>query len=190
MLTPDETPEGRFRGAAERLMGDAILGVTYVGLAYEDPSSVAWDFGDWHWPEVGLELTMRSGNVFHAIWDSTDTHFQLALIEGPIADSWLPLQATPSTGRAWDVSGHTRWRPFMGQPLTAYDVTLFAPDDPPVEVPVALRLDVASAAVWIVAGGPRAPELATSELDSEDVYLGYDEVLVAFSAERAAALGL
>lgn len=175
---------------ARSLVGETISAVTYVGLTYDDPSTVEWDFGDWHWPEVGVELAMGSGRVCHAIWDSTVTHFELTLAEGPISDRWLPLQATPPTGRAWDVSEHPRWQPVLGAPVTGYDLRLFAPDDPPVEAPVAVRLGAGGSGVWIVAAAPREYELATPDLQHDDIYLGHDEVLVVFSDDRASALGL
>ena len=34
---------------APSLIGEAITAVTYVGLTYDDPSTVEWDVGDWHW---------------------------------------------------------------------------------------------------------------------------------------------
>lgn len=175
---------------ASSLVGDAVSAVTYVGLTYDDPSAIEWDFSDWHWPEVGVELSMDSGRVVHAIWDSTITHFELTFTEGPISGSWLPLQATPPAGRAWDVSDHPRWQRIIGAPVSGYELRLFAPDDPPVEVPVAVRLAVGNAAVWIVAAAPREYELARPSLSQEDIYLGHDEVLVVFSDERAGALGL
>jgi hypothetical protein len=184
------TSEGECRRVARELLGDAIQSVTYVGLTYDDPSAVAWDFGDWHWPEVGVELAMASGRVCHAIWDSTITHFELTFAEGPIADSWLPLQATSPGGRSWDVTAHPRWQPLVGEPITGHDLTLFAPDDPPVEVPVAIRLITESAAVWIVAAAPREYGRAMPELERDDIFLGHDEVIAVFSDHRAHALGL
>lgn len=184
------TSEADCRRVAQSLLGDAIRAVTYVGLTYDDPSAVEWDLGDWHWPEVGVELTMLSGRVCHAIWDSTITHFELTLADGPISDSWLPLQAIPPTGRSWDASNHPRWQRLLRQQITGYEITLFAPDDPPLEAPVAVRLATGAGPVWFVAAAPREYGLAMPEPERDDIYLGHDEVVVLFSDERASALGL
>lgn len=72
----------------------------------------------------------------------------------------------------------------------SHDLKLFAPDDPPVEAPVAVPLAAGSAAVWTVAAAPREYELAMPRLNREEAYLGHDEVLVVFSDDRAGALGL
>ena len=142
--------------AATGLLGETLASVVYVGLTYDDPDSIKWDYGDWHWPEVGLQFTTRSGRPFYAIWDSQVTHFDLTFAEGQISDQWLPLQESdPAAARAWDVSDHPRWMPLMNSPITSYRIALGVPDDPPLSAPIALRLANDSGLAWIVAAAPR-----------------------------------
>jgi hypothetical protein len=53
---------------AESMHGESIVFVTYVGLGCEDENGqlldVDWDFGDWHWPVVGVQLEMQNGRKF------------------------------------------------------------------------------------------------------------------------------
>ena len=53
------------RRATESMCGKALTAVSYVGLRYGD-TDVPWDFGDWHWPEVAVELVLSTGDVVHA----------------------------------------------------------------------------------------------------------------------------
>jgi len=58
------TTETECRDAAEALVGQVVARVTYVGLTYDDlDEPVSWDYGDWHWPEVGVELATTGGPV-------------------------------------------------------------------------------------------------------------------------------
>lgn len=182
--------EADCRRAADALIGQGIAGVLYVGLSYDSTDIVRWDFGDWHWPEAGVELSLSDGTKLHAIWDSQITHFELTLAIGPIGEAWLPLQGDPPTARAWDVTHHPWWVPLIGSPVVGYDLALHAPDDPPLRVPIAVRLATVSSAVWLAAAAPRAYEAACEDLTAEDVYVGHDEVIVAFTDERAQRIGL
>ena len=49
---------------------------------------------------------------------------------------------------------------------------------------------IASEPVWIVAAAPREYLLAKPDLESDDVYLGHDEVIVVFTDQRARRIGL
>lgn len=184
--------EADCRRAADALVGQRITRVLYVGLSYDstDPETVRWDFGDWHWPEVGVELSSSDGTKLHAIWDSQITHFELTLAIGPISDAWLPLQHDLPIARAWEVTHHPRWAPLIGPPVVGYDLALFAPADPPVLAPIAVRLVTASSVVWLAAAAPRDYEAASEDLTAEDVYLGHDEMIVAFTDDRAHRIGL
>jgi hypothetical protein len=184
--------EAECRRAADALVGQRITRVLYVGLTYDsaDPDIVRWDFGDWHWPEAGVELTSSDGTKLHAIWDSQITHFELTLEIGPISDVWRPLQEDPPTARAWDVTHHPRWAPLIGPPIVGYDLALSAPDDPLVVAPVAVRLATASSLVWLAAAAPRRYEVASEDLTAKDVYVGHDEAIVAFTDARADRIGL
>jgi hypothetical protein len=163
--------------------------VVYVGLTYDDPDTIRWDFGDWHWPEVGVQFTTSSGRPFYAIWDSQVTQFELTFAEGQIGDQWLP-QTDPTSARAWDVSGHARWAPLINSPITSYGIALGVPGDPPVSAPVALRFATNTGVAWIVAAGPQDADRELEEIRAADVWIGHDEVIVLFGDDRADRLGL
>jgi hypothetical protein len=183
--------EADCRQAASALLGESLARVVYVGLTYQDPDSIRWDYGDWHWPEVGVQLTTLSGRSFYAIWDSHVTHFELTFAEGHIRDQWLPLQRSDLMGdRVWDVSGHPRWAPLMNSPIASYRIALGVPDDPPVSAPVAIRLATDSGVAWIVAAAPRDEHHAREDIRADDVWVGFDEVIVLFDDVRAGHLGL
>ncbi|MGI5216364.1 hypothetical protein [Nocardia sp. CA-290969] len=92
--------------------------------------------------------------------------------------------------------GASRWQPVLGRPIewavAMWGTVELGPSvdqrgrvvDPPrvVEVPVALRLDFGSAAVWFVAAMPKEPAM------EEVVYFG-DEIMVVFSAAKMRAIG-
>lgn len=166
-----------------------MVSVVYVGLTYDDPDSIRWDYGDWHWPEVGVQLTTLSGRSFYAIWDSQVTQFDLTFAEGHIRDQWLPLQRNDVAGdRVWDVSDHPRWAPLMNTPITSYRIALSVPDDVPS--PVAIRLATDRGVAWIAAAAPRDQRHAREDLRADDAWVGFDEVIVLFDDLRAENLGL
>lgn len=72
------TTVGECQMAARELLEETVARVRYLGLFYQG-SDAAWDFGEWHWPEVGVEFETASGRYFYAIWDSRVTQFELAL---------------------------------------------------------------------------------------------------------------
>lgn len=162
----------------------------YVGLTYDDPDGIRWDYGDWHWPEVGVQFTTLSGRRFYAIWDWQIIHFELTFAEGEISEQWLPLQDDPSAARAWDVSDHVNWKPLLNSPITSCRVAPGVPDDPPVTAPVAIRLATHNDVAWVVAAAPRDEDHAREDLGADDVWIGFDEVIVLFGDVRADQLGL
>lgn len=177
------------RMIARDLVGRSLEKVVYVGLWYEGRPDGGWDFGDLHWPEVGVELTTMDGETYHAIWDSQVTHFDLTLAKGPISDRWLPLRDTPDQARSFDVSQHPRWQPFLRVPLS--DVTVITTDvegSGVVPVPVAVRLEASGGSVWIIEAQPR--DAAKLDLVPENFWIGSDEVIVIFGDSGAHAMGL
>lgn len=172
------------------MVGQIVSRVVYVGLNYDDEPDVRWDYGDWHWPEVGVELTTRDGSEFFAIWDSKVTQFELTFDRGPISREWLPLQDVPPKARTWDVSDHPRWSDIVGTPITGYSLAMSEPDERHGAAPIALRLATGRGIVWLVAAAPRDEESATEDLGAEAVYLGHDELIVLFEDDRARKIGL
>lgn len=166
--------------------------VIYVGLWYEGRPADGWDYGDLHWPEVGVELTTDEGESYYLIWDHQVTNFDLTLGEGPISAHWIPLRDAPDQARSWDVSGHPRWGPFLGVPLS--DVSIITDDvdasagSVGTQVPVAVRLAASNESVWIIEAQPK--DATKLDLDRRNFWIGADEVIVIFGDVGAQAVGL
>jgi hypothetical protein len=69
-------------------------------------------------------------------------------------------------------------------------IALGVPDDPPVSAPVAIRLATDGGVAWIVAAAPRDEHHAREDIRANDVWVGFDEVIVLFDDVRADHLGL
>jgi hypothetical protein len=169
-------------------VGEALSRVVYVGLSYPDPVAVRWDFNDWHWPELAVELTTTTGRVYVATPEQRRGTFELVL------KSSAPGAATAGAGlRTWDVSGHTRWRPLLNVPIAECDPVPLAreTENGTNGPPVAVRLATdAGATAWIVAAGPCDLISAATRLTADAVWLGHDEVIVVFGDEGARRIGL
>jgi hypothetical protein len=120
------------------------------------------------------------------------TQFDLTLAKGPISDRWFPLREHPDQARIWDVSGHLRWRPFLGVSLLDVSVVTHDADwsagSGGTQVPVAVRLVASGEAVWIIEAQPKSA--AKLDLDSKNFCIGADEVIVIFGDSGAQAVGL
>lgn len=190
--SPLVATEAECRRAGETLLGEVLEDVRYVGLSYENPQDLRWDYGQWHWPEVGVELTTSSGRTFYCIWDDELVQFELRFAEGLLSERWLPLREDPAAqARVWNVATHRRWQPLLGSPVEGFEIVVMDLGGPPPPAPVAVRLwTTAGGVVWIVAAAPRGEAHARADLDSDDVLLGHDEIIVLFSDELARNVGL
>jgi hypothetical protein len=177
------------RRTAEEMLGKVIDRVRYVGLSY-DTTRPTWDFGGWHWPHVGVEMWLASHGPVHAIWSWRATQFHLQLADGGLDTEWTPLRDDPEHANVWDVTGHPSWHPLVGTPIVAASLALGLPDDPPVEVPVAVKLYTIRGSAWPVAGAPKEWDRASAHLGADDVWLGHDEVIVVFDDAIAERIGL
>ena len=166
--------------------------IRYVGLSYDSPDFVRWDYGDWHWPEVGVEFATLSGRSFHAIWDDQVEAFELRFAEGPLSDEWLPLQpGSAEPARVWNVTAHPRWQRLVGSPVESFELVDIDLGDMDMPAPVAIRLWTRNGgAVWIVAAAPRDEAHAHEDLTADDVFVGHDEIIVVFGDARARRIGL
>jgi hypothetical protein len=175
--------------AADALVGQVVSAVRYVGLDYPgQDDDVAWDFGAWHWPEVAVEIETASGRVFSAIWDSLP-QFMLTFAEQPVRDFWLPLREAGG-GRCWDVSGHARWRPFIGHQVTGCDLVVGHPESTLGPAPVAVRIQSSTGTAWIAAIAPGEADPTTGALAPATAVVGADEVIVLFDETLAGHVGL
>lgn len=178
--------EAASRDVADELIGQSIVCVRYTGLKYETPD-IDWDFGEWHYPEVGIEIETTRGSVYYATWGSEVVHFELTLARGALGDVWLPSQR--GDGRTWDVSNHPSWLPIVSTPIQTIDLISAQPDDTGAAAPVAARIATTAGELWIVAGGPKHPPVE-GPLSTETAWVGFDELMVVFARPAASRLGL
>lgn len=193
--TADDASEARRRleRSAADLVGQRIPGVTYWDLAHSGPESRAWDYGDWHHAVMGVELQVESGPVC-VLWTDTFYTYGVEIFSEPISN-FLRLGAEGPEG--WGVEDHEFWRARTGSPVLGsalfwerfevgpgYRLSDNARVSEPAscDVPVALRIDFAAGPVWMVAAQPGEP-------DVDNVFVGGDEIMVVFSAERMRTIG-
>ncbi|MEU7884452.1 hypothetical protein AB0B54_03035 [Microbispora bryophytorum] len=167
------------------LRGRRIRRVVYYPLSGgEDRRDVEdWDFGPWHQPTMGVELFADDGACFSAVWGSSFDHYGLELFPGPMADH-LRRVGEPCGPVPVEVTGHPRWSSLVGRELTCVDIIWSEDRERDIRVPDAIRLCSRERAVWIAAGRPAEwpPE--------EAYYLGTDDVMVIFTAQFAAKVGI
>jgi hypothetical protein len=99
--------------------------------------------------------------------------------------------------QSWSASERPRWRPLLGQPIrqvttwwerlslgpgtvSSGQVVSTARD---VDLPVAIRLDLDSGTVWLVAAIPQWPNM-------REVFIPGDEIMVVFTGDRMREIGL
>ena len=170
-------------------VGKRISRVVYYGLDYGPDEVVEWDFGEWHWPEFGVEFTMDDGTTYSALWGDAFSHFDLEFLPQRMS-SRLHGVGDPGGPRVWDVTDHRPWHSRVGEPITAAEI-VWMPGEPSDEnpwqeaqAPIAVWLSFSGGEVWIVAAEPR-------DLPPTDrFYLGQNEVIVVFTAAFAASIGL
>jgi hypothetical protein len=179
--------------AASQMEGQIITRVTYLRLSGPQYEQDTWDFGEWHFPSVGVELETSSAERFYAIWDANVTQYDLTFARGPISEQWYPLQAdSEDASGLWEVTDHPRWRPLVGVPITRVCIAVFDGGWGSADVPHAVRLATAQDSVWILAAEPNWDQsgLPPADLRAEDIHFYADEIMVVFGDERAEMLGI
>lgn len=184
----DAANRARYERDLATLVGRRVLDVTYWHLAYEEPYEPSWDHGDWHHAEMAVELTTDGG----AVWVAWTNEFGLAYGIGTFPD----LSLDPGGTRGRPAGDHDLWRARRGPvtgvatcweqqaagPSTTSDGTVPTPALTYV-VPYAIRLDFDAGPVWFVAANP---DLEDGE---KPPFVGGDEVMVVFAAERMRRIG-
>lgn len=167
------------------LRGRRIRRVVYYPLTGgEDGHDVDdWDFGPWHQPTMGVELFTDDGARFSAVWGSSFDHYGLELFPEPMT-AHLRRIGEPYGSALVEVTDHPRWSSLVGRKVTRVDIAWSEDRERGVRVPDAIRLCSREGAVWIAAGGPA--EWPPGEV----YYLGTDDVMVVFTAEFAARVGI
>ncbi len=161
-----------------------IRRVTYYPLMVgEDGCDVEeWDFGAWHQPTMGVELFTDDGARFSAVWGSSFDHYGLEVFPQPMT-AHLRMIGEPGGLAAVDVTDHPRWSSLVGRKLTGVDIA-WREELESLWTPNAIRLSSRETTVWIAAGRPA--EWPPAEV----YYLGTDDVMVIFTAEFAAKVGI
>ncbi|MFF4779285.1 hypothetical protein ACFY05_41360 [Microtetraspora fusca] len=167
------------------LRGRRIERVIYYPLmGGEDGCEVEdWDFGPWHQPTMGVELLTGDGARFSAVWGSSFDHYGLELFPEPMTDHLLGI-GEPGGSAQVDVTDHVRWSTLVGGKLTSVDIAWAEGPKHGIRVPDAIRLCSRERAVWIAVGRPADYPPGAA------YYLGTDDVMVVFTTEFAAKVGI
>jgi hypothetical protein len=178
-LTADE-----LETTVRSLIGQRIERITYYDLKVEGTEEAVWDFDDWHDVVMGIELTTDS-EVYSASWDNSFSYdYGIEMVPAPMTHYLSNIGEIGGT-RAWEVTGHPRWRALLTDPVTGARVLWHDdPRDKTFKVPLAIELSFPSGEAWLIAGRPAAwPPEGT-------FLLGTDDLIVAFNRELADHLGL
>ncbi|MEV0625952.1 hypothetical protein [Nonomuraea wenchangensis] len=174
-----------YERTAAMLRGRRIHRIVYYPLTGgEDGCDVEeWDFGTWHQPTMGVELSTDDGACFSAVWGSSFDHFGLEVFPEPMT-AHLRMVGESGGPAAVDVTDHPHWSSLVSRKLTCVDIAWCHDPGSGLRTPYAIRLCSREKAVWIAAGSP-------AEWPPTEVYrLGTDDVMVVFTAEFAAKVGI
>lgn len=196
-VRPDpQVARARYEHVCAELVGRRISQVTYWHLHGFGNGPPEWDFGDWHHAEVEVELLTDAG-PYTVTWTPTFDDYGIEILREPaFSASQLSTEQPPEFTRA---EGHPRWLQLLSSPVreaaiywetvTRYPTVSFRDGVPVVEnredvrsVPFAQRLDFDDGPVWMLAAIPPT----TSD---DQPFMGADEVLVVFTAERMLRFG-
>ena len=193
-MNPERTPtlsRAEYESGLAGLVGRRVLEVRYWDIRYFNGEPRIWDYGDWQQAVMGVELLTDFGPCC-VLWTSTFFCYGIEVLDTPMADH---LDTSANMFESWGAGGSNRWRDRLRTPVTgvqahwerisvgpAYRGDVQVADAYQVDVPVALRIDFAAGPVWMIAALP-------PDSDGEQVFIGGDEVLVVFTAERLRQFG-
>lgn len=177
------------------LRGRCLTAVDYWDVHNYGPEAAHWDYGDWHHAVMGVQLSTDQGPAT-ITWTDTFYPYGIEVFHDPIAEHLVLAENGPQrVGPDADRPGV--WAPYLGSSIQGGSVhweqlriglaqradgTIVAPAHT-VDVPIALRLDFRSGAVWFVAAMPQFPEMRR-------VFIPGDEIMVVFSADKMRDMGL
>jgi hypothetical protein len=182
---PKLTADGYERLVAG-LRGQTILAVDYFVLMTGDdgPEPGEWDFGTWHEPTMGVELTMDTGSTYSAIWNNTFDCYGLELYPAPMSHFILNIGQPGGSARI-SATVHPSWAGIIAAPIESCRIQWWDEEQgAATRVPEAVHLRTADGQAWIAAG-----RSAGDEPDGE-FHLCTDDVLVTFDTDTAARAGL
>lgn len=128
---------GRARGALRTFIGSTIVGVRYITIDYRrwdvspdhrgprviddrvELASPPWSHRIADSVDFGVELDTASGRMLSIGWETSVEHESLEVFPGRLIGS--VLDASPDVA-IWDVASSSRWREFIGRPITTVDV--------------------------------------------------------------------
>jgi hypothetical protein len=176
----------------ERLVAD-LRGRTIVAVDYfvlttgEDGTEPEdWDYGAWHEPTMGVELTTVDGGVYSAVWDSTFDYYGIELYPAPMRE-FLSRIGEPGGSARVTVTDLPLWAGVVSAPIESCRIQWCGKEHgAPTPVPEAIHVRTATGQVWIAAGRSALEEPnATAPF-----FLGTDDVLVIFDTDVAERAGL
>ncbi|MFI0454489.1 hypothetical protein [Actinomadura sp. 6N118] len=168
------------------LRGRTVLTVDYFVLMTGDEGTTpdGWDYGTWHEPTMGIELTMDPGTTYSATWNHTFGHYGLELYRAPMSDFVFNIGKPGGSARI-TVADHPSWAGILASPIESCHILWSDPEQgSAIQIPEALQLGTATGQVWIAAG--RSADYAPNGL----FHLCTDDVLVAFDSGTATRAGL
>lgn len=167
------------------LRGRSVVAVDYfVLMVGEEGTDVdEWDYGTWHEPTMGVWLTLDSGEVYAATWDSTFDYYGLEL-QVPTNDYLVRVNQPGGLGRI-SVTNHPLWAGIVSTPIESCRI-LWCDEEHGARSPIpdAIHLRTAMGQAWIAAGRSADYEPGGS------FYLCTDDVFVVFDVDTAARAGL
>ncbi|WP_433323155.1 hypothetical protein [Spirillospora sp. CA-294931] len=168
------------------LRGGTVLTVDYFVLMTGDEGITPdeWDYGTWHEPTMGIELTMDPGVTYSATWNHTFGLYGLELYRAPMSDFLLNI-GNPGGSARISATDHPLWAGIIATPIESCHI-LWSDQEygPAIHIPEAVQLRTATGQVWIAAGR------SAGDPSSGLFHLGTDDVLVAFDTETAIHAGL
>ncbi|WP_062429747.1 hypothetical protein [Herbidospora daliensis] len=167
----------KYERTIARLRGRRIRKVAYHPLTVGDDGHDVedWDFGAWHQPTMGVELSTDDGARYSAVWGSSFDHYGLEVFPEPMT-AHLVMNGSAMV----DVTEHPGWSPLVGKKLTRTEIVWSGNH---VRVPYAIRLCSRDTVVWIAAGRP-------ADRPEGGFYLGTDDVMVVLTVESAEEVGI
>lgn len=176
----------------ESLSGRRIHAVDYWDLHNFAPEQSRWDYGDWHHAVMGVQLTTDLGPVT-VTWEGTFYQYGVAahlesidrhVLLGPEGAERIGPDGPGVWARLLDgpITAATLWWDTVHLPAARRSNGEVTSPARSVDWPTSLRVDTAGGPVWFVAAMPMWPDMGR-------FFVGGDEIMVVFSADRMRALG-
>ena len=174
------------------LLGRRVQEISYWDVHNFTAQPRPWDYGDWHHAVMGIEIMTDAGPAC-VVWSSRFYPHGLEVFPTPIADE---IGSGPEGPDGWTVTDHPRWQArkigrvenvnFFWQRFTVGPARRWSGEivgeAQVYDVPIGLRLDFSAGPLWMVAAIPPGS-------DDDHAFVGGDEILLVFTAERMAKLG-